>query len=93
MSERRRPTPPQSRVGRAPLFREHGWDIYEETQDSRVHAFAHHRACQGTGQTVNAPMNNWWLEDIRQECVICGCKVPEGIQALITLYAYGKETR
>ena len=80
------------RGGRAPLFKGYGWDIYKEDTDSRVVAFGHHKACQGTGHTANSAMNCWWLQDIKQECVVCGVKVPENIQALITLYVYGKET-
>ena len=95
-------------MGRTALFKGYGWDIYEETQDSRVYAFAHHKptACQAYGtQRVQdtAPSKedgvptlvsqSWWLEDIRRECVMCGCKVPDNIQALVTLYVLGKETR
>ena len=82
-------------MGRTPLFKGiGGWDIYEETQDSRIGAFGHHKACQGENRkrNTNLSMNSWWLQDIRQECVMCGCKVPDNIQALITLYVYGKET-
>ena len=77
---------------RKPLFIGYGWDIYEETQDNSIHAFGYHKACNSVGVKDTTPMNSWWLEDIRQECVMCGCKVPDGIQALITLYVYGKET-
>ncbi len=73
------------------LFKGYGWDIYGPLKPDRITVFAHHRACSSEAPTA-AFSNSWWLGDSKPECVMCGLHVPEQIQALVTLYDYGKET-
>ena len=79
-----------------PLFKGDGWDIYDGGQDMYPHRdlviFANHRTCRKIGSKDRDIMNSWWLGDLEQRCILCEAKVPDNIQALVTLYVYGKET-
>ncbi len=85
------------------IFKGDGWDIYKV--NDQINVYAYHRACEanfskrskqhiagGGGEFEHGVMNSWWTGDLKTKCILCDELVPDDIQALIMLYAYGKET-
>lgn len=78
------------------LFTSEGgeWRIYRASyayagSAGNVAAYAYHR-CQDYEPDKESWTNCWHLGDVRRECILCDMTVPDGIQALITLYTWGE---
>lgn len=74
------------------LFTKDDWSIYladyaKAGLGGSIMAYAHHQGCTSSVLEGN-PTNCWHPGDFKQKCVLCRVDVPDGIQALITLYQW-----
>lgn len=74
------------------LFEDEEWKLLKEDNTNAFSVYANHKHCTGTENDNDGTLNSWYLRDIDTRCILCDGKVPDGIQALVTLYEYGEGT-